>query len=143
MTLSPQSRSGRAVNALHYNHRWWQSIQENGLIIGDVRNDEGSQAKLGWLGQQEGNALAGTPEIADGLRKSIYLKLIMDSYSTTVHIIQFGCQLSGAGSCHLQSLWTTPSKLDLLPTVASLHHPNEITSTSKTGLTQRCKNGSR
>ena len=110
---------------MHYNHRWWQSIQENGLIIGDVRNDEGSQAESGWLHQQEGNTLAGTHEMADGLRKPIYLKLIMDSYSATVHFIQLGCQLFGAGSCHSLSVWTTPSKLDLLLIVASLHRPNE------------------
>lgn len=59
---------------MHYNQRWWQSIQENGLVIGDVRNDEGSQAELGWLGQQEGNTLAGTQEMVDGLRKSILFK---------------------------------------------------------------------
>ena len=57
---------------MYYNHTWWQSVQENGVIIGDVRNDEGSQPESGWLGQQEGNILAGTCEMADGLRKSIY-----------------------------------------------------------------------
>lgn len=72
-------------------------------MTGYVRNDERSQAESGWLGQQEGNTLAGTHKMSEGLRKSIYLKLIMDSYSATVHFIRFGCQLFGAGSCHSPS----------------------------------------
>jgi len=94
-------------------------------MIGDVRNDEGSQAELGWLDQQKWNTLAGTHEMADGLRKSIYLKLVTDSYSAAVHFIWFGCQLFGASSCHSLSAGTTPGKLDLPPIIASLHRPNE------------------
>lgn len=74
------------------NIEWWQSTQENGLTLKDVRNDEEIHAEAGWLGQQEGNILAKSQGMADGLRKSIYLKLITDSYSATVHFGQFGCQ---------------------------------------------------
>lgn len=77
---------------MHYRHGWWQSTQENGLTLKDVRNDEEIHAESGWLGQQEGNILAKSHGMADGLRKSIYLKLITDSYSATVHFGRLGCQ---------------------------------------------------
>lgn len=84
---------------MHHNQRWWQSIQEDGLITGDVRNDKGSQAEPGWLGQQKGNTLAETHEINSFKIDSGFILCYCSFYMV-------GCQQSGAAKL---SVWATPS----------------------------------
>lgn len=95
---------------IHHSQRWWQSIQEDRLITGDVRNDEGSQAEPSWLGQQKGNTLAETHEIN-------LFKTDNASVLCSCSFYMVGCQQSGAAKV---PVWVTPSGVTWVGATLSL-----------------------